>query len=186
MSTNRLVVKEQVQAYAEMLFNAANEAGGRDAVLEVRDQAKQIVAALRENHDLEDALKNTSFTGEQRGQIARAVTAQCHPAFSAVFGVMAERNEVDYLYRVVNGLEKQLADKLNTVVLEVTTVVELDDHLRDIITKKAESELNKKIVLNEHIDKSILGGIIMSTGDERIDASVISQLEHTRELLKQA
>ena len=64
------------------------------------------------------------------------------------------------------------------------TAVELDDYLRDLIKKKASSELGKNIVLKEHVDKSMLGGIIMSTKDERIDASLLTQVEKTREALK--
>ena len=80
--------------------------------------------------------------------------------------------------------ENQVETKLNLCILDVTTVVELDDHLRDIIKQKAESELGMKVVLRERIDKSILGGIIMSAGDKRIDASVASQLNNARIVLK--
>jgi len=69
-------------------------------------------------------------------------------------------------------------------VVDVTTAVALDDHLREIITKKASTELGKNVVLNEHVDKSMLGGIIMSTKDERIDASLLSQIENARNVLK--
>ena len=97
---------------------------------------------------------------------------------------MAERGELEYLPRVTEGLIERMGDELNLVAVDVTTAVELDDYLRDLIKKKASSELGKDIVLNEHVDKSILGGIIMSTKDERIDASLLTQVEKTREALK--
>jgi len=53
-----------------------------------------------------------------------------------------------------------------------------------LIKKKAGSEMGKTVMLNERVDKSILGGIIMSTKDERIDASLLTQVEKTREALK--
>ena len=64
------------------------------------------------------------------------------------------------------------------------TAVELDDHLREVITKKAEADLGTNVVLREHIDKSLLGGILMSANGKRIDASVLSQLESARNVLK--
>ena len=39
-------------------------------------------------------------------------------------------------------------------------------------------------MLREHIDKSLLGGILMSANGKRIDASVLSQLESARNVLK--
>lgn len=186
MPTNRLIVKEQIATYTSVLFDAANAAGGQDAVLEVREQAKTIVAALRGNVDLGETLRSTAFTPEQRADIARNVFAGCNPALREVLAVMAERGEIDYISRVSAELEKLLGERLNLVVVDVTTVVELDDHLRDIIRKKAESELGKSVVLNEHVDKSLLGGIIMSTADERIDASLLTQVENARTVLRKS
>ena len=184
MPTNRLVIKEQIATYTSVLFEAAKGAGGAEAVLEVLGEAKQIVAALRENAALEETLKDSAYSSEQRASIARNVFAGCNPALVDVLAVMAERGEADYLARVAEGLEQKMADELNLVVVDVTTAVELDDHLRGIIKEKAERELGKDVVLSEHVDKAMLGGIIMSTSSERIDASLLTQVENARNALK--
>lgn len=184
MATNRLIVKEQIATYATLLFEAANNGGGQESVLRVSNEAKQIVAAIRGNADLDAALKDPGYTPEQKAEIARNVFAQASPALVSVIALMAERGELDYLPRVADGIEERMKDELNMVVVDVTTAVELDDHLRDLIKKKAGSEMGKTVMLNEHVDKSILGGIIMSTKDERLDASLLTQVEKTREALK--
>ena len=46
MPTNRLLDKEKVATYASVLLDSAYEAGGQDAVLEIRDQAEQILRSL--------------------------------------------------------------------------------------------------------------------------------------------
>lgn len=184
MPTNRLVVKERIATYTQLLFEAAKNDGGQEGVLQVCEQAKQIVTAIRGNADLDSALKDPGFTPEQKATLARNVFAQANPALVSTLAVMAERGELEYLPRVTEGLIERMGDELNLVAVDVTTAVELDDYLRDLIKKKASSELGKDIVLNEHVDKSILGGIIMSTKDERIDASLLTQVEKTREALK--
>ena len=184
MPTNRLVVKEQIATYAQLLFEAVN-AGGQDEVLAVRDQLATIVAALRGNADLEGALKDPGYTPEQKAELVRGVFADANPALASVLAVMAERGEDDYLPRVADLFEAKMADELNLVVVDVTTAVELDDHLRELVKQKAEAGLGKSVVLQEHIDKSMIGGIIMSTADERIDASILAQIEKTRTVLKQ-
>ena len=98
---------------------------------------------------------------------------------------MAERGDAELLPRVLKAFGDELDSKLNLCVVDVTTVVALDDNLRHIIIEKAEAELGKKAVLREHIDESILGGIIMSVNGKRIDASVISQLNKARHVLKE-
>ena len=184
MPTNRLLVKEQIATYTQLLFEAAKNDGGAEGVLEACVNAKNMVKALRSNADLEGALKDPGYTPEQKATLARNVFADANPALVSVIALMAERDELDYLPRVADGIEERMKDELNIVVVDVTTAVELDDHLRDLIKKKAGSEMGKTVMLNERVDKSILGGIIMSTKDERIDASLLTQVEKTREALK--
>ena len=166
------------------VLDGAYEAGGQDAVLEVRDQAERILRIARSNMDLSDALEDSSYTPEQRGQLVRNLFASSNPVLVDVLAVMAEREDFALLSRVWASYGEQLERKLNVTVVDVTTVVELDDHLREVITKKAEADLGTNVVLREHIDKSLLGGILMSANGKRIDASVLSQLESARNVLK--
>lgn len=184
MPTNRLIVKEQIATYTQLLFEAAKSEGDAEYVLKVCSQAKQMVGAMRGNADLESALKDPGYSPEQKAQIVRGVFEGAEPVLVNAVAVMAERGEMDFLPRVAEQLEDRIADELNLIIVDVDTAVELDDNLRDLIKKKAETELGKKAVLHEHVDKSLLGGIILSTKDERLDASLLTQVEKTREALK--
>lgn len=184
MPTNRHVQKEKVATYASVLLDAALAAGGQDAVLEVRDQAERIIRIMRSNMDLSSSLQDSSYTPEQRNSLARNVFAQAYPVLIDVLAVMAERGDFALLSRVWESYGEQVERKLNVTVVDVTTVVPLDDHLREVITKKAEADLGTRVVLRESIDKSLIGGILMSANGKRIDASMTSQLEAARNVLK--
>ena len=56
MATNRLVEKKEVAAYARFLMDQVLEAGGKDAVLDVRAELREIVKTVRDNKDLLAAL----------------------------------------------------------------------------------------------------------------------------------
>ena len=183
MPTNRLLVKEEVATYAGMLLDAAYNAGGQERVLEVRDQLEQVLSIYRGNADLRDALANPALLPEQRHQLAEGVFEGVDPLIRSVIAVMAERENLGRLSQVVSTYRDASEEKLGVCVVDVTTVVELDDELRKVIIEKLSQDLGKNVVLREHIDKSILGGIIMSTHGKRIDASVASQLERTRNVL---
>lgn len=183
MPTNRLVEESQVETYGSVLFDAALATGGQDEVLEVRDQMEQILSIMRSDMDLAMALANPDYTPEQRKTMAEGVFATCAESLRVVLAVMAERGNAPLLKRVYDAYNRQLEDQLGICVVDVTTVVPLDDNLRHIITTKAESDLGKKVVLRERIDKSILGGIIMSTNGKRIDASMKTQLANVHNVL---
>ena len=184
MPTNRLIVKEQIDTYAKLLFEGACNEGDPEYVLSVCREAKDLVEAFRGNADLDGALKDPGYTPEQKAQIVKGVFAAVQPVLVNTVAVMAERGEIDLLPRVTELFEDRIADELNLVIVDVETAVELDDNLRALIKKKIESELGKQAVLHERVDKSILGGIILSTRGERMDASLLTQVEKTRETLK--
>lgn len=186
MPTNRLLVKEEVATYAGMLLDAAFEDGGQDRVLEIRDQLEQLLRIYRGNAGLREALSNPAFSPEQRARLAANVFEGLDPLATSVIAVMAERGNLGELSQVVSAYGTASEEKLGVCVVDVTTVVSLDDELRTIITEKLTKDLGKAVVLREHIDASILGGIIMSTHGKRIDASVASQLEHTRNVLTES
>lgn len=184
MATNRLVVKEEVAVYASVLFDAAHTAGGQEAVLEMREQMGEIIRLMRADLELTQSLSNPDFTPAQRRDLVEGVFADCHLALREVLAGMAERGQADLLPRVFDRYRELLGDKLGICVVDVTTAVPLDDGLRQLITEKAEADLGRKAVLRERIDKSILGGIIMDVDGNYIDASMISQLNRARNVLK--
>ncbi len=185
MPTKRELARETVATYASVLVDEAYKAGGQDAVMEIRNQLESILRISRSNLDLATSLDvESSYTPEQKGEIVRNVFVDANPVLVEVLAVMATRGDFALLSRVWVSYQEQLESKLGVTVVDVTTVVPLDDKLREQIIKKTEADLGTKAVLNEKIDKSIIGGIIMSAQGRRIDASVLSQLEKARNVLK--
>lgn len=184
MPTNRLIEKEEIATYASVLLEGALASGGESAALEIRDEAEKIVAIMRSNIELTKSIDDSALSAEQRNMIARNTFAQCNPVLVDVLSVMAERNQFKLLSRVWNSYDELLSSKLDVTVVDVATVVELDDHLRDLIINKAKAEFGTEIVLRERVDSSILGGILISANGKRIDASVLTQLEYARGVLK--
>lgn len=185
MPHNRLLVKEEIATYAEALFSAAS-AEGQERVLAVRDQLEQVVFLYRGNADLRDAFDEIAYTAEQRRTIAQGVFEGFDPLLASVLSVMAERQDFSELSQINNAFAALIDERLGLAVVDVTTVVELDDELRTLISEKVAADLGKSVVLREHVDPSILGGIIMSTQGKRIDASIVSKLEQARTVLSES
>lgn len=185
MPNSRQIQRDKVATYASVLFDSAYQAGGTDFVLEIRDQAEEILRAVRSNMTLSDVLRGTDYNAEERAQIARASFAGADQMLVDALAVMAEHRDFPLLQRVYNRYCELIGEKLNVTVVDVTTVVELDDRLREMVIKKAMDEYGTEVVLREHIDKSILGGIVMVANGKRNDASIAAQLDEARYALKQ-
>ncbi|MEF2559551.1 MAG: ATP synthase F1 subunit delta [Eggerthellaceae bacterium] len=182
---NRHVINETIAAYANAAIEGANAAGGKEAIVEIRNQMLEILGFMASNIDLRLACDDEGYTPEEREGIVKAVFGGSYNSvLVSLLSVMASRSDMGKLRRVYHQYEELIETKLNFNVVDVTTVVELDDNLRTVITKKAESDLGRECVLVEHIDPSIQGGIIMSAGSRYVDASVRTQFDRARIALK--
>lgn len=177
MPKDRMLVKHEVTTYAEVLLDATRNAGN---TLEVAGQLKEAQQAVIAHPNLRDALNDENVPGEARQSIVAEVFKGFDPALVGVLGVMASRRDIGLLHRMVDEFEALAEEALNVVILDVTTVVELDDALREAIKGKYAAQFGKEVMLREHIDPAIVGGIVLGAHGKRIDASVQTQLERTR------
>lgn len=182
---NRHVINEIIAAYANAALEGAHNMGGRDAVVEVRNQLIQILEFMSTNIKLRLSLDDEVYTPEQRKEIARNVFEGYNPILVELLGVMASRGDVEKLRRVYADYENLIVSKLDFNVVDVTTVVDLDDNLRTVIKNKIKNDLGRDCVFVEHKDPSILGGIVMSTMGNYIDASLRSQFDQARIVMKE-
>jgi F-type H+-transporting ATPase subunit delta len=184
MKTNRLVVNGKIDAYATALVDNVYERYGRDELVEVRNQIRLIIRQLRSNPKFLQLMKLENIQPEQMNKIIRDVLDGMNPVFVDVAAVMGENGDVPLIPRVLHAFDRQIAEKHNVVAVDVRTAVELDDHLRQMIIDKVKAELGKDAIINESIDKDMLGGIVMTVQGKRIDASVRAQLNKARIELK--
>jgi len=180
MPTDRALTKKESTVYAEVLLGAAKAS---NMVFELGGQLEQMLKTVRGSIDLRTTLSDHTIDAGIRGAIAQEVFAGYDPALLSALQVMVERDDVALLPKV-NEAYADLAEKaLGAVIIDVVTAVELDDALRDKIKTKYAAAFNKDVLLREHVDPNIIGGIVLSTHGRRIDASVISQLENARVVL---
>ncbi len=177
MSRNRTLTKREITTYAQVLLEAAQAANN---VFEVAGELPQIRDVIRTNPALRESLTDATLPAETRGTIAREVFGQLSAETVNVFAVMAERLDTDLLDRLIEQYEELAEENLGVVFLDVTTVVALDDELRGAIKEKYAAQFGKPVMLREHVDKSILGGIVLGAHGQRVDASAASALEQAR------
>jgi len=183
MRTSRALAKQIIGAYASVLFDAAAAAG---AVDEVYSQMEAVQRLVRGHAPLRDVVLDDSVEPAHRAAVAADVFAGLNSALVTTLVVMAERGNFDLLSSVAEAYTLIAEEKRGVVAVDVTTAVELTDSLRESITKKLSNEMGKGVVLREKVDPAIIGGIVLSTHGQRVDASIASQLEGARMVLSTA
>jgi F-type H+-transporting ATPase subunit delta len=180
MKTNSLQTRAKASVYAEVLLEAAKASG---KVFDITGDFGELLSIVRGSLELRKTLTDKAISAEDKKALIVEIFKQFSPELLTMFGVMVERQDLSLLSRVYENYAACAEEALNTVFIDVTTVVPLDDELRQQIITKYSSELGRGVMLREHLDPSLLGGIVLSTHGKRIDASVSSQLENARHVL---
>lgn len=149
------------------------EAG--DTALEASDAAtvaKTLDAAARNEH-------HSARVRDDLDSLASVMT----PEVMQLLGVIGTSSDRRLIPLVLAKYQDLVDERGATVPVDVTTAIPLDEGLRANVVAKMERELGKPVYLMEHVDPAIIGGLVLSVGDELRDASVRTQLENMRQTL---
>ncbi|MGH2514787.1 MAG: ATP synthase F1 subunit delta [Ktedonobacterales bacterium] len=86
--------------------------------------------------------------------------------------MLVERGLVGIAPRISSEYERLYNDYRGQAVAQVTTAIPLDDEMRTRLTRELQEITGKRILLEERVDPSILGGAIARVGDTLIDGSL--------------
>lgn len=184
MTSNRSTSKARAEVYARVLFDASKTALGETGPVQSRNDLQGIINTLGENIDVRGFLTSNDQPVEKKVELAKTLCQGKNEVVTQVVLNMVQNGDFDVVKTTLTKLEDLIQSEMGVCIVDVTSAVELDDKLRKLITDKAKKELGLDALLNEKVDKSILGGIIMSVNGKCIDASMTTQLNHARAVLK--
>lgn len=174
---DRMLTKRTIETYVDTLHDAA-KAEGR--LYEVSAQLEEMKKVIRMSPSLNEVLRDDSLDEQTRQGIINEVFKEFDEGMIEFLTVMADREELYLLPRVAEGYDQKLQDEDNTVIVDVGTVIELDDELREKLKAKFSAQFGKEIVLREHVDPEILGGLNVRANGKRIDCCTATRLEQVR------
>ena len=80
-------------------------------------------------------------------------------------------------------MEKIHLERNNILIAEVKTAVPMLDSEKKSLKEKLEAQYDKNIIMNNEVDKSILGGVFVRVGNDVIDGTVKSKLEELKKIM---
>lgn len=105
------------------------------------------------------------------------------PEVLEVLARMKREHDTELLDQVYENVRVLLDAEDETVTVDVTTAIPMNADLRKKVREKCEADYNAPIFLVEHVEPSIIGGIILEAKGHRRDASIRAQLVSIRKTL---
>lgn len=161
--------------YANALFSLAAEQGD-EIMQETRADLRQCAVLFSLNPELTRLLSLPTLSASERQQIAKQVFGEAGLAARLLF-LLIDHSRVPYLGEIADDFDARMLDYQNTVDVTVTTAVSLTPEQKERLREALAKKLGKTVRITEHIDRSILGGVIVQYGDTRIDNSVKYRLD---------
>lgn len=138
----------------------------------------QTTAFIMEQKKVIEVIKNPKFsTKEHYEWIASLCESILFPSGSNFLKLLAEYRRLALLPDIAKLFEIYRAEQEKIAQVEVTTPFTLSSAEQTSLAETLKNRFKKNVVLNYQIDESLLGGMIIRSGDLVIDSSVRGKLE---------
>jgi F-type H+-transporting ATPase subunit delta len=175
------------QVYAKSLYELAEQAGGREKIMEVNDELEQVseLAADKERFPrFGEFLRSPVIEKSARSRAISSMFRDQVTDLSLRFLlVLNDKERLDHFEPIRKAYEQMVDEAFGRVEVDVYTPTPLGNEEREQISQRIHTALGKEPVIHDYVDESMIGGIRLRIGDQLIDASVSSQLRRMRENL---
>ncbi len=153
----------------EMEFGQELAAVG-DALAQVPDFAAFANSPLVEGADRRNALEKV-FRGKVSDLLADSLA------------VVESKGRLAALPAIVAAYREEMRARSGVIDAEVVSAVPISDGLREALTRAIGKRTGKQVQVSTSLDPDILGGLVVRTGDEKIDTSVATRLDRLSDRL---
>lgn len=158
--------------YAKAAFATALES----KQLDEWSSALATVSAIVGNEKVASLLASPNHTASAKAKHLGEIAGDLQPSFKSFLHVLADNHRLMLLPEIHSLYESLKAQLQHTVDVEVASAFELSaetlTQLKDTLHKKLGAEIN----ISSHVEKSLIGGVVVRAGDTVIDGSIKGRL----------
>ena len=167
--------------YAKALFELVDE----DNTL---DQTYQELTALRQvfedNAALASVLSGVQLSLSEKKSLIDDLKKGFSQPVSNLIQMTFDYGRINDLVAIIDEFETQYDHLQKRVHADVVSAVQLDENRRQKLANALAARLGaNEVVLNQTVDPTIIGGLIVKVGSQTLDGSIKTKLERMRQLL---
>ena len=167
--------------YAKAAFEVALTANNLKSWFEALD----VSAAVAGQDQVKKALGASGLSAEQKAAVfVQVIGESLDEKVKNFIHTLARNKRLALLPYIRDLFAKMKAQQEKTIDVEVTAAYELPVDLINKLAQALSAKLNRSVNVNSSVDASLLGGVIIHTGDMVIDGSVRGRLAKLAEALK--
>ncbi|MDV3309996.1 MAG: ATP synthase F1 subunit delta [Cyclobacteriaceae bacterium] len=161
--------------YVKSLLDLAIEQGRLE---EVHRDMMLFDSVCRENRNFVLMLTNPIIRHDKKREILnRLFSDKVSELTMAIFDIITRKNREPLLPEIARGFHRAYNRYKGIGNASVVTAVPIDEELRETFNKIARDiSGEKEVELAERVDSDLIGGFVLTVGDQQVDASLRRKL----------
>jgi F-type H+-transporting ATPase subunit delta len=178
------VLVQIARPYAQALFDLAADENSLEAV---EQGLLDIVRLADESPEFARFLRSPVISADEKSAAAEAILqrAQAHPTVANFVRVVARNGRLFVLPTIIQSFRSLAAAARGEVTADVTSAAPLSDAQRTALAATLKQKIGKTVSLTEHVDASLIGGLVVKVGSRMIDSSLKTKLSAMRVAMKE-
>ncbi len=167
--------------YANALFETAK---GKGLLDEIERSFPSFVALIESDEDFSRFLTHPAISGAEKKTIVEtAFKGGVTPLLFDMICLVIDKQREEYIPLIWEDYKNLLMEHRGQVKAMVHTPFALSPALKTCISASVAKLTGKAVIVEEVVDRSLLGGIKVQIGDRVYDGSIQNKLKSVRELL---
>lgn len=169
--------------YAEALFQLSEE---ENITKEIYNELHSVLDIVKNNKDLDNVLKSPLVAKAEKVQLIETLfNNKINNNLKNFLKILVEKGRISSLKSIELTFKQLLNDRDNIIEGTVISTIPLTGEKVKELEEKLSKKYNKNVTLENKVDKSILGGVLIRLGNTQIDGSVKTRLDNIKEQLSQ-
>jgi len=178
------VLAKIAQPYASALFDLASETG---SVVPVEAGLVELQKLAGESDDFARFLRSPVITADVKQSALDAILArtQVDPLVGKFLRAVASNGRLFALPAIISAYRALAAKSRGEVTAEVTSASPLSREQVSHLAETLKAKIGKTVTLDERVDPSLIGGLVVKVGSQMIDSSLKTKLTAMKIAMKE-
>jgi F-type H+-transporting ATPase subunit delta len=172
------------QVYAKSLYELADEAGGREKILEIAGELEQVCELTRAEESFREFLASPIIaTGRRSAALGSIFRDRVTDLTLRFLLVLNNKGRLGHLEAINAAFDEMVQEAHGRIEVDLYTAAPLGDEQAAIIAQRIHEAMDREPILHRYTDESMLGGLKLRIGDQLIDGSVATRLGRLKQSL---
>lgn len=178
------VLTQIARPYAAALFDLSQSEGSVDAV---ESGLVELQKLSGESEDFRRFLRSPVISADEKSGAVEAILskAKLNTTVSNFVKVVARNGRLFALPAIIKAYQSLAAGKRGEVSADVTSAGPLTKGQLAALAETLKTKIGKTVTLTEHVDPSLIGGLIVKVGSQMIDSSLKTKLAAMKIAMKE-